>query len=166
MWLSVHAWRPTTPSKLTLKKRCLFHHTGLECKSRKSRDAWNYRQAWPGSIKWSRSKANRALSREYAGDSKYHFLTTQEMTLCMDITRRSIPKSEWYVLHSWRWRSLYSQQKQDLELTVAQIMSSSLKNSGLRSVFIPVPKKCNAKECSNCLTLKKTGEPLGHSCVT
>ena len=44
---------------------------------------------------------------------------------------------------------------------MAQIMSSSLKNSGLRSVFIPIPKKCNAKECSNHLKLKKTGETTG-----
>ena len=27
-----------TPKK---KKKCLFHHSGLECKSRKSRDAWS-----------------------------------------------------------------------------------------------------------------------------
>ena len=28
----------------TPKKRCPFHHRGLECKSRKSRDIWNNRQ--------------------------------------------------------------------------------------------------------------------------
>jgi len=28
---------------LTLIKRCPFHHRGLECKCRKSRDAWNNR---------------------------------------------------------------------------------------------------------------------------
>ena len=26
------------------KKRCHFHHRGLECKSRKSRDTWSNRQ--------------------------------------------------------------------------------------------------------------------------
>ena len=36
-----------------------------------------------------------------------------------------------YILCSQRWRSLYSQQKQDWELTVAQIMSSLLPNSDL-----------------------------------
>ena len=36
-----------------------------------------------------------------------------------------------YILCSWRWRRKNSQQKQDLELTVTQIMSSLLKNSGL-----------------------------------
>jgi len=29
--------------ELTPKKRCPFHHRGLECKNRKSRDTWNNR---------------------------------------------------------------------------------------------------------------------------
>ena len=33
--------------ELTPKKICLFHHRGLECKSRKSRDTWSNRQIWP-----------------------------------------------------------------------------------------------------------------------
>ena len=33
--------------ELTLKKRCPFHHRGLECKSRKSRDTWSNRKIWP-----------------------------------------------------------------------------------------------------------------------
>ena len=37
-----------TPKK---KKRCPFHHRGLECKSRQSRDTWSNRQAWPQSTK-------------------------------------------------------------------------------------------------------------------
>ena len=38
----------------------------------------------------------------------------------------------YYILCSWRWRSsLYSQQKQDRELTVAKIMNSLLPNSDL-----------------------------------
>ena len=36
-----------------------------------------------------------------------------------------------YILCSQRWRSLYSQQKQDWELAVAQIMNSLLPNSDL-----------------------------------
>ena len=31
----------------TAKKRCLFHHRGLQCKSRKSRYTWSNRQIWP-----------------------------------------------------------------------------------------------------------------------
>ena len=40
-------------------KRDPFQHRGLECKSRKSRDAWSNRQVWPWSTKWSRAKAKR-----------------------------------------------------------------------------------------------------------
>ena len=33
--------------ELTPKKRCTFHHRGLECKSKKSRATWRNRQVWP-----------------------------------------------------------------------------------------------------------------------
>ena len=39
--------------ELTNKKWCPFHHRGLECKSRKSRDTWCNRQRWSWSTKWS-----------------------------------------------------------------------------------------------------------------
>ena len=51
-----------------------------------------------------------------------------------------------YVLCSKRQRALHSQQKQDLELTVAQIMHSILQNSGLN--------------------LRKLRKPQGHSGMT
>jgi len=35
--------------ELTFLKRCPFHHRGLECESRKSRDTWSNRQIWPWS---------------------------------------------------------------------------------------------------------------------
>ena len=53
------------------KKKSPFHHRGLECKSRKSKDTWSNRQVWPWSTKWSRAKANRVSPREHAGHSKY-----------------------------------------------------------------------------------------------
>ena len=37
-----------TPKK---KKRCPFHHKGLECKRRMSGDTWNNRKVWPLSTK-------------------------------------------------------------------------------------------------------------------
>ena len=37
--------------ELTPKRRCPFHHRGLECKSRKSRNTWSNRQIWPWSSK-------------------------------------------------------------------------------------------------------------------
>ena len=83
------------PSRTNTKKRCPFNPRWLECKSRKSRDTWSNRQIWPWSTKWSRAKANRVLSRKHASHSKHSFPTTQETILQMDITRWSIPKSDW-----------------------------------------------------------------------
>ena len=71
------------------------HSRGLQSKSRKSRNTWSNRQIWPWRTEWSRAKANRVLPRECPGHSKHPLLTTQEKTLHMDITRWSIPKSDW-----------------------------------------------------------------------
>ena len=51
--------RPTRPrtNTHTHTKRCRFHHRGLECKSKKSRNTWSNRQVWPWNTKWSRAKA-------------------------------------------------------------------------------------------------------------
>ena len=81
------------------------HLWGLECKSRKSRNTWSTRQIWPWSTEWSKAKDNRVLSREYTGHSKHPLPTTQEKTLHMDITRWSIPKSDWLYSCSQRLRS-------------------------------------------------------------
>ena len=82
-------------SRTNTKKRGPFHHRGLESKSRKSRDTWSNRQVRPWSTKWSRTKDNRVLPREHTGHSKHPLPTTQEKTPHMDITRWSIPKSDW-----------------------------------------------------------------------
>ena len=89
--------KPIRPSRINTKKRCLLHHRGLECKSN--------RQVWPWSTNWSRAKANRVLPGEPTGYSKNPLSTTQEISPHMDITRWSIPKSDWYVLCSPGWRS-------------------------------------------------------------
>ena len=78
-----------------IPKRCPFHYRGLECKNRKSRNTWENRQIWPCNTEWSRTKANRVLSREHTGHGKYPLPTTQEKTLHMGITRWSTPKSDW-----------------------------------------------------------------------
>ena len=49
--------------ELRPKKDVLFHHRGLECKSRKLRDTWSSRQVWLGSTKWSRAKDNSFVKR-------------------------------------------------------------------------------------------------------
>ena len=94
----------TLRPRTNTKRRCPFHHRGLEWKSRKSRDIWSNRQVRSWSTKWSRTKANRVLSREHTGHSKHPCPRTQEMTLHMDITWWSTPKSDWYILCSQRWR--------------------------------------------------------------
>ena len=85
---------------LTSKKRYPFHHRGLKCKSKKSRDTRNNRQVWPWNTKWTRAKGNRVLSRGCTGHSKHPFPITQEAVLHMDITRWPIWKSDW--LCSWQ----------------------------------------------------------------
>ena len=88
-------------SRINTPKRCPFHHRGLECKSRKSRDTWSNRQIWPWSTEWIRAKANRVLPRKCTDHSKHPLPATQEKTLHMDITRWLIPKSDWlYSLQS------------------------------------------------------------------
>ena len=50
----------------------------------------------------------------------------------MNITRWLIPKSDWlYFFEAKDGKALYSQQKQDQEVTVARIMNSLLPNSDL-----------------------------------
>ena len=86
-------WGPTRLSGTNTKKRCPFHHRGLECKSRKSRDTWSNRQVWTWSTKWSRANANRVLKRECNGHSKYPLPTTQDSTHAHH--QMTIPKSDW-----------------------------------------------------------------------
>ena len=72
-----------------------FYHRVLECKSRKSGDTWSNRQVWPWNTKKAGQRLTKILQREHTGHSKHPFPTTQEMTLYTDITRWSIPKSDW-----------------------------------------------------------------------
>ena len=61
---SMRNYRTFQNIKKQKQKNCAFHHRGLECKSRKSRDTWSNRQVWPWSAKWSRGKANRVFAQE------------------------------------------------------------------------------------------------------
>ena len=108
-----------TPKKL---KSCPFDHRVLKCKRKKLRTTGNYRQDWPWSTKWDRARANGVLR---IGHSKNTLPNTQEMTLHMAIIRLIL------FLAAEDGKAPYSQQKQDLGLTMAQTMSSLLQNSGL-----------------------------------
>ena len=77
------------------------------------------------------SLAKRVLPRDRTDHSKHPLPATQEKTLHMDVTRWSTPKSEIIFFAAKDGEALVSQQKQDQELTVAQIMNSLLPNSDL-----------------------------------
>ena len=120
----------TRPFRTNTQKRCLFYYRGLECKSRKSRNTWGNRQIWPWNMEWSRAKTNRVLPRECTGHSKHPLLTTQDSTHGLhQMVNTNIRLIIFFVAKDGV--ALYSQQKQDQELTVAQMMNSSLPNSDL-----------------------------------
>ena len=98
-------WRPTRPFRTNTQKRCPFHYTGLECKSRKSRNTWSKRQIWPWNTEWSRAKVNRVLPRECTGHNKHPLPPTHEKTLHMDVTDSQHQNQIDYILCSQRWRS-------------------------------------------------------------
>ena len=77
-----------------------------------------------------RAKTNRVLSRKCTGHSKHPLPVTQEMTLHMNITEMVSMKIRLIIFFAAKdGEALYSQQKQDQELTVAHIMNSLLPNS-------------------------------------
>ena len=134
-------WRSIRPSRTNTQKRCPFHYTGLECKSRKSRNTWSNRQIWPWNREWSREKTNIVLPGECTGHSKHPLPTTQEKTLHMDITRWPTRNSD----------CLYSlQPKMEKLYTVGKNKTGS--RLRLRSWLIS--------------WLKKVGKSLDHSGIT
>ena len=121
-----------TNHETNTQKRCPFHYKGLECKSRKSRNTWSNRQIWPWSTGWSRAKANRVLPRERTGHSKHPLPTTQEKTTHGHNQMLNTEIRLIIFFAAKDGEALYSQQKQDQELTVAQIMNYLLPNSDLK----------------------------------
>ena len=91
------------------KKICPFHHRGLQCKCRKSRDAWDTGRF--GLRVQNEAKQRLAvLSGEHTGHSKHTLPSTQETTLHVDMTRWSILKSDWLYLAAKDGEALCSQQ--------------------------------------------------------
>ena len=124
-------WRSTRPSRTNTRRRCPFHYRGLECKSRKSRNTWSNRQIWPWNVEWSRTKANRVLPRECIGHSKHPLPATQEKTTHGHHQMVNTEIRLIIFVAAKDREALYSQEKQDRGLTVAQIMNSLLPNSDL-----------------------------------
>ena len=75
------------------------------------------------------AKANRILPGERRGHSKHPLPTTQEKILHMDIRMVNTKIRLIISFAAKNGEALYSQQKQDKELTVAQTMNSLLPNS-------------------------------------
>ena len=108
-----------SPSAVTLELKKLVSHCfycfpiylPLECKSRKSRNTWDNRKIWLWNTEWSRAKTNRVLPRKCTGHNKHPLPTMQEMTLHMDITRWSTPKSDWLYSLQPKMEKLYTVSK-------------------------------------------------------
>ena len=130
-WSWTVLWTPTRPFRTNTQKRCPFHYRGLECKSRKSRNTWGNRQIWPWNTEWSRAKANRVLPRECTGHTKHYLPTTQDKTLNRHHQMVNT-KIRFIIFFAAKdGEALYSQQKQDQELTVAHIINCLLLKSDL-----------------------------------
>ena len=102
-----------------------FHYRGLECKSRKSRNTWSNRQIWP--------EAGQRLTDFSQENALVIANTTFQQHKTKLYTWTSPDGQHWNLIIFFAAKdgeALYSQQKQDRELTVARIMNSLLPNSG------------------------------------
>ena len=120
----------TRPFRTNTQKRCPFHYRGQECKSRKSRNTWSNRQIWLG----VQIEAGQKLI-EFCQENALVIANTLLQQRKKKLYTWTSPEGQHrnqidYILCCQRWRSS-SQQKQDQELTVAQIMNSLLINSDL-----------------------------------
>ena len=117
--------------ELTPKKGCPFHYRGLECKSRKSRNTG------------VTGKSDLGVQNE-AGQRLIEFCQENALVIANSLfhnTREDSTHGHHQMLNTKirliiffaakDGEALYSQQKQDQELTVAQIMNSLLPNSDL-----------------------------------
>ena len=117
--------------ELTPLKRCPFHYRGLECKSRKWRNTWSNRQIWPWNMEWSRAKTNRVLPRKCTGHNKNLFQQHKRRLYTWTSPDGQYQNQFDIFFAAKDGDALYSQQKQDRELTVAQIMSTLFPHSDL-----------------------------------
>ena len=85
----------------------------------------------PWNTKGSRAKANRVLPKEHTGQSKHPLPTTQEK---MTHGHHQMVNTKIRLIIFFAAKdgeALYSKQKQEWELTVAQIVNFLLQNSDL-----------------------------------
>ena len=98
-------WRPTRPSRInTHKYRCYFHHRGLECKSRKSRDTFNNGQVWPWSTKSSRERLTEFCQENTLVIANTLFQQQKRRLYTWTSPDGQYRKQIDYILFSQRWR--------------------------------------------------------------
>ena len=73
--------------------------------SKKSRDTWSNRQVWPWSTKWSRTKANSVLPREYTSLANTLFQQHKRWLDTCTSPDGQYQNQNDYILCSRRWRS-------------------------------------------------------------
>ena len=105
-----------------------FHYTRLECKSRKSRNTWSNRQNWPWIAEWSRQRLIQSCQENALVIANTIFQQHKRRLYTWTSPDGQHQNQIEYILCSQDGEALYSQQKQDRKLTVAQIMNTLLPN--------------------------------------
>ena len=129
-WSWLVLWRPTRPSRTNSKIKMSFSYRGLECKSNKSRNTWNNRQVGIG----VQNEVGKRLTEICQKNVPVIANTLFQQSKRWLYTQTSLDGQHQNQIMFFATKdgsALYFQEKQDLELIVAQIMSSLLKNSGL-----------------------------------
>ena len=145
-WGWTFLWRPTRPSRTNTHKRCPFHHRGLECKVGS--------QEIPGVTgKFGLEIQNEPGQRitEFCQENTLITANTLFQQHKRRLYRWTSPDGQlWnqidYIFADKDGEPLYSQQKQDWDLTVDQIMNSLWLSSDLN--------------------WRKWGKPIDHSGMT
>ena len=125
-------WRPTRPFRTNTKKNVPFIIGNWNAIVGSQEIPGVTGKFWPWSTKWSRAKAKRVLPRDHTSHSKHPSSNNMRNSSSHGHHQMVNTKIRLIIFFAAEDReALYSQQKQDWELTMAQIMNSLLKNSDL-----------------------------------
>ena len=113
--------------ELTPKKRCPFHYRGLECKRRKSRTPGVTGKFGLGVQNEARQRLTEFCQQNTLVIANTLFQQHERRLYTWTSSCGQYQNQIDYIL----WSSIQSQQKQDQELAMAQIMNSLLQNSDI-----------------------------------
>ena len=88
------------------KKKCPFHHRGLESKSRKARDTWSNRQVGPWCTKWSMAKTNRFCQENALVIANTLFQQHKRWLYTWTSPDGQYQNQTDCILCSWKWSSI------------------------------------------------------------